>query len=112
MAGRHAAVVRCARPVVHRRLRAVHRGSAARRGVHRGAGWAVGRGFVVGGDVASAADTTGADNRNAGAVHGDGLALGVELHAGRSVRSILGICKEKRFFFLNASGACNVIIIN
>jgi len=50
----------------------------------------VGWGLVVGGDIAAAAARPArADHRYAGAVHGDGLALGVELHTGRGVRGIL-----------------------
>jgi hypothetical protein len=87
----HAAVVRRARPIVQRRLRAVHRRPAARRPVHRRAGRAVGRRLVVGGDAAAAARAAGAHHRYAGAVHRDGLALGVQLHAGRRFGRVLEV---------------------
>jgi hypothetical protein len=89
MTRRHAAVVRRPRPVVERRLRPVHRRPAARGPVHRRAGRPVGRRLVVGGDAAAAARAAGAHHRYARAVHRDGLALGVQLHAGRRFSRVL-----------------------
>jgi hypothetical protein len=89
MARRHAAVVRRARPIVQRRLRPVHRRPAARRPIHRCAGGSVGRRLVVGRDAAAAASAAGAHHRYARAVHRDGLALGVQLHAGRRFGRVL-----------------------
>ena len=90
VARRHGAVVRRPRAVVQRRLGAVHRRPRAGRVVHRRAAGAVHRRPAVGGEGARvAAHPARVDHGDAAPVHGDGLALGVQLHPRSRVGGVL-----------------------